>query len=251
MTAMDAGFELSGVTHLIRPWGEPAGDLEQLRLGIAAAPPQVLFRHAVQYPLRDPGAEELPPDDFSAWIGGVVQDAETAERLSFVVQGGSTSPEALRRAALDVLGAIPERRRRERDAPAESRFQFLAAVSLSHPIGTTVRNGQELVEALAVADASVWFFHLVEQPCYGEGRAPLLEWLAATAERRLEAWLREAAGASLPIDKARRRLLGRWRRSRIGRRVTEATAHPHAVRREAGRQAVARLLRRGGTGGAG
>jgi hypothetical protein len=248
---MDDAFELQGVTHLIRPWGEPAGDLQQLRQGIAVAPPEVLFRHAVQYPLRDPGAEELPPDDFSAWIGGVVQDAETAERLSFAVQGGSTSPEALRAAALAVLDAVPERRRRERDTPPESRFQFLAAGSLSHPVDTSVRNGQELVDALAAADASVWFFHLVEQPWYGAGRAPLLEWLAATADRRLGPWLREAAGSGLPIDKARARVSARWRRSRIGRRVTEATTHPHAVRREAGRRALARLLRRGGTGSAG
>ena len=246
MTVMDDAFELCGVTHLIRPWGEPAGDLEELRRGIAAAPPEVLFRHAAQYPLRDPGAEELPPDDFSAWIGGVVQDDETAERLSFVVQGGAASPDALRAAALAVLDAIPERRRRERDAPPESRFRFLAAVSLSHPIGTTVRDGQGLVEALAAADASAWFFHLVEQPWYGAGRAPLLEWLAATPDRRLAPWLREAAAASLPLDKARARVLGRWRRSRIGRRVTEAAAHPHDARREVGRRAVARLLRRGG-----
>lgn len=241
---MDESFELRAVTHLVRPWGEPAGDLEQLRAGIAAAPAEVLFRHAVQYPLRGPGAEELPPDDFSAWIGGVVQDAETAERLSFAVQGGG-SPEALRRAALGVLDMLPERRRRERDAPPDSHFRFMAAVSLSHPIGAVVHDGQELVEALCAADASVWFFHLVEQPWYGEGSAPLLEWLATRADRRLEPWLREVATSGLPIDKTRARLRARWRRSRIGRRVTEAASHPDEARREAGRQAMARLLRRG------
>ena len=244
MTDAGGDFELHGVTHLIRPWGEPAGDVEELRRGIAAAPDEVLFRHAVQYALRDPGAEELPPDDFSAWIGGVALDAEAAERLAFAVQACEASPVALRRALLLVLDGLPERRRREHDAPEESRFQFLAATSLSHPTGVRVRDGQELVDALVAADASVWFFHLVEEPWSGGGRAPLLEWLAATTDRRLAPWLREAAAASLPIDEARGRLLRRWRRSRIGRQVTEAAAHPHDARREAGRRVVARLLRR-------
>ena len=153
---MDDAFELCGVTHLIRPWGEPAGDLEELRRGIAAAPPEVLFRHAAQYPLRDPGAEELPPDDFSAWIGGVVQDDETAERLSFVVQGGAASPDARRAAALAVLDAIPERRRRERDAPPESRFRFLAAVSIRRVYANLVR--------LASREGELLFFTIDGNP---------------------------------------------------------------------------------------
>ena len=42
----------------------------------------------------------------------------------------------------------------------------------------------------------------------------------------------------------RRRLLQRWRRSRIGRRISEAATAPEDTRREAGRATVARLVRR-------
>ena len=238
------GFELRHVVHLVRPSGRRARDLEQLRAGLAEAPVDTLFHHAVQYQLRDPGAEQLPPDDISAWIGGVVQDAETAERLSFVVQGAPAAPESLRSGMLEVLDAVPPKRRLKRDAPEGSEFQFHASVSLSFPTGTVLGEGREVVNALVESDASVWFFHLVEEPWTTGGRAPLLEWLGSRHEERLAGWLEEAAGSGLPIDKARARVLQRWRRSHIGRRLADVTMTTGAERREAGRQAIARLVRR-------
>ncbi len=242
--ASGPGFELSGVAHLIQPWGEPARDLDGLRHGIAAAPAEVIFHHAVQYRLRHPGADEQPRDDFSAWIGGVAQDDETAERLSFVVQARHATAESLRAELLEVLDAIPTKRRVERDAPEGSAFPFLSAISLRFSIGMRAHDGQELVDALLAADACVWFFHLVEEPWTGGGHAPLLAWLRGTSDDRLATWLEEAAGSGLPIDKVRARVQTRWRRSKIGRHLAEATRAPEDARREAARQAVVRLVRR-------
>jgi len=243
MTDAPAAFELSHVVHLVRRWGEPAANLDQLREGIASAPVEVLFRHALQYQLRAPGAEVLPPDDFSAWIGGVVQDVETAERLSFVVQGGA-SPEALRGAILQVLDAVPQKRRAESDAPEGSHFIFLSATSLYYSSGTAVMDADGTVEALIRADAGVWFHHLIEEAWLGEGRTPLLEWLRSRNEERLADWLREAAESGMPIDKARARVLKRWRQSRIATRLADAARIPEDARRETGRQVVASLVRR-------
>jgi hypothetical protein len=244
VTAGPPGFELRAVAHLVRPWGVPIRDLEQLRAGMVDAPVEVLFHHAVQYQLRHPGAGELPPDDFSAWIGGVVQDGETAERLSFAVQSQRASPDAIRSALLGVLDAIPAKRRAERGAPEDGAFLFRSASSLSFPTGLVVRDGGELLDALAGADPSVWFFHLTEEPWSLAGRTPLLEWLRGTADRRLAAWLAKAAESGRPIEKARARVMGQWRRSGIARRLAEATTAPEHVRREAARRAAARLVRR-------
>lgn len=249
MTAA-AAFELRGVVHLVRPWGSPARDLDQLMHGIASAPAEVLFRHAVQHQLRHPGAEELAPDDFTSWIAGVVQDAETAERMSFEVQGGHATPETLRTALVSVLEALPAAKRLQHDAPEGSAFVFLSATSLSFPSGVEVHDAHELVDALMSSDSGVWFFHLIEQPFLSAGRAPLLDWLALAGRERLVSWLDEAAHAGLPIDKARARLLKRWRQSQIGRRLAEAAETPEDARREVGRQAVARLLQRTRSGGA-
>jgi hypothetical protein len=244
MTLPREPFELSGITYLIRPWGTPAGDLEQLRQGIASAPDDVLFYHAVQYQLHHPGAEELPPDDFSAWIGGVVQDGETAERMSFAVQGCGPPFDRLRAALLGVLDTMPEKRRLQRDVREDSAFPFMGTTPVRFPTGSLVHDGQELIDALLAADACVWFLHVVHEPWFEGGRVPLLSWLDAVPEPRLADWLAEAATGGLPIDRARTRVSRRWRRSRIGRQVAQAAMTPESERREAAKRAVVNLVRR-------
>src|SRR4029077_17906784 len=83
--AMDA-FALIGVVHLVRPTGVRAHDLESLLLGLDRAPESALFYHVVLPRLRHAIAAEMPPDDLSHWVGAVLQDAKTAERLSFAAQ---------------------------------------------------------------------------------------------------------------------------------------------------------------------
>ena len=90
-TVMNDGFELFGVVHLVRPAGRTAHDLEELRQGIGEASPESLFYHAHGPQLRHPEADEPHPDDFSAWVNGVVQDRETAERMSFAIQQRGSS----------------------------------------------------------------------------------------------------------------------------------------------------------------
>src|SRR5262249_3753267 len=115
--------------------------------------------------------------------------------------------------------------------------------SVPLPTGARVGDARELVHALIAADASVWFYHLIEQPWFPEGRS-LDEWLMAQGEDRLAARLRAGAPAARPVEAMRRGLLRRWRQSRLGRRVREAATAPEATRREAGRATVARLVRR-------
>ncbi len=237
-------YELHSVVHLVRPSGARARTLEELRAGIAAGTAECLFHHALQCQLRDPACHELPPDDLSGWVKGVVQDRETAERLSFAVQSRSASAVELRGALLDVLDRLPEAVRASRSAPADGEFVFLAVESVTVPTGVRVLDGSELIEALATADASVWFYHVIEQPWF-PGREPsLADWLSARGETRLAAWLAESASRGLPIETARRRLLRRWRNSHLGRRLAAAVRSPEGVRREEGRAVVARLARR-------
>lgn len=240
---MSDGFELHAVAHLSRPWRAPARDLEALREGLASAPDEVIFHQAVQHLLRSPGAAELAPDDLSAWTHGVLQDEETSERLSFAVQSHHGSPSELRQALLAVLEAVPEKRRRERAAPAGSEFTFLASVSVDFPIGRVVTTAAETVEALVESDPSVWFFHLIEEP-WSRGKAPLVAWLESIGEARLASWLSEAAASGLPIGKARAALLRRWRRSQIARNLAEPAFASERERRAAGREALAKLVRR-------
>ena len=237
-------FELQYVVHLVRPIGERARDLEQLRAGLADASAQSLFYHTLQCQLRDPACEEQPPDDFSGWVNGVVQDRETAERMSFAVQSRNSSAEELRAALLEVLESIPRATRTARHAPAEGEFLFLAGESVTVPSGMVVRDATELVDALAGADFSVCFYHLIEQAWLPDKGPRLGGWLAARGEERLARWLEESATSGLPIQAMRRKLMRRWRRSHLGRRLADAAATPDNVRREEERATVARLVRR-------
>jgi hypothetical protein len=156
----------------------------------------------------------------------------------------------VRRALLEVLDALPPARRHAEEPAEDGGFQFLAATSVPSPIGVRVSRGDALVDALVEADPSVWFWHLIETPWREERPAPILAWLESRGESRLAAWLAAAATSGLPIDAARAQLARRQRRSTIARRLTDATRAAEDVRREAGREAVARFVRRArGTAG--
>ncbi len=239
-----APFDLSGVVHLVRPAGLHAHDLEDLRACIAGAPAPALFNHTVQCLLRHPEAEDAPPDDFSHWVNGVVQDRETAERLAFAASGAYRSPGEMRAALLTVLDLVPEAERRARAAPEEGDLDLLTLESIPVTTGLGAEGGAALMEALAAADASVWFFHLYEEPWFGGPGRGLVAWLRERGEERLAALLEECVAEGLPLGALRRRALRRWRRTGLARRVAEAAGVPEDERREAAHSAVAGLVRR-------
>jgi len=243
MTPSPSGYELRSVVHLVRPTGTRACTLDQLRTGIQEAHERSLFFHARHHQLRHPASEEPAVDDFSAWVNGVLQDRETAERISFAVQNHAESPEGLRNGLVEALTRVPDSGRLSRAIQSESEFVFLLAESVPLQTGVVATSARELVHALVAADASVWFYHLIEQPWFPEG-ITLDQWLVARDETQIADWLREGALSGRPIEAMRRRLLQRWRRSRIGRRISEAATAPEDTRREAGRATVARLVRR-------
>lgn len=244
MIASLAPFELLSVVHLVRPAGRTARNLEELRQGIAQASPTTLFLHAIQHQLRHPAADEPHPSDLSGWMNGVVQDRETAERLAFAIENGGSTPAELRAALLEVLDAIPERTRLQRDAPEEGEFVFLEMESVTVPTGRVVHDVDELMVHLAETNASVLFYHLVEQAWLDPDSPALAAWVRARGEPRLAELMEEPGLAGRPLEQVRRRLLRRWRRGSLGRRIAEAAAIPENARREQGRQAMADLVRR-------
>ena len=239
-----AAFPIRCVVHLVRPTGTRATTLEELRHAILEASDASLFHHGLQYQLRNPASKELPPDDLSAWVGGVVQDRGTAERLSFAVSSHNHHPGELRPALVKVLDDVPSSQRTSRAVSDEGAFVFLENEPVTLLTGVEVRSGAETIEALASADVSTWFYHVVEQPWFATDRPTLHEWLEQHGERKLAQWMADVSTSGLPIEAARERLLRRWRNSHLGRRLGDAAEMPDEVRREAGREVVGRLVRR-------
>lgn len=244
MTSEGQSFELHSVVHLVRPAGGRARNLESLRLWIAEATTATLFYHTVQCPLRHPTSAEPPPDDLSAWVRAVVQDHETAERISFAVQSRAGSAADLREALLEVLGAVPEKDRFSRAAPPESEFVFLAAESVPIPTGVIADGPEALIEGLGEAEPGVWFYHLLEEPWYAPGPPAIARWARERGDAQLAKVLDEEARAGRGLAEMRRRVLKRWRQGRLRARVAAATRASEGERREAAHEAVVGLVRR-------
>ena len=237
-------FARFNVVHLVRPTGRSPRDLEDLRAAIADASPTTLFHHTFAPLLRFPNAAEPPPDDWSAWVNGVVQDHETAERLSFAVQARGGSADELRAGLLEVLDRMPEATRRRRDAQEEGCFVLLELESVRVPTDYVVGEGGDLMDALTEVPVSVLFFHLIEQPWLDPDAPSLVHWLRDHGERSLAARLAEFGRSGRSLGEERRNLARRWLRSRLPQRVADAATLSDDHRREEGRRAMARLARR-------
>lgn len=236
-----APLELAGVVHLMRPTGARAHDLATLRAALADAAPGVWFAHTVQHRLRFSSAREAPEADLAHWVGAVLQDLETAERLAFAIADRGGSADAARSAVLEVLDAAAGRTHR---APDGGDLLLLEAESVRVPTGVVATTAPELFDALEAADPSVWFHHLIERPWCGDASASFAAWLRAQGDERRAAWFGEATAAGGSLAEIRDNVLRRWRRSRIGARTLDAARRPEGERREAGRTAVASLVRR-------
>ncbi len=241
---MPAPFELQSVIHLVRPLGARAHDLDELRDGIAVAPDSSLFVHTIQAQLRHATAHGLPPDDFSSWVNGVVQDRETAERLAFDVHQAGGSPATLRAALLATLDTLSREERRRRDSPREGAFVFLDVDTVAVPTGERVHDCASLSRALAHAEPGVWFYHLVEQPWLAPNAPSLLDWARMCGDRRTLAELEEVGRPDRPFAEARERLTRRWARPALAQRVAQAAGRSEDERRDAAHDAVAGLVRR-------
>ena len=115
----------------------------------------MLFSHCVQVVLRHGVGDDTPTDDFSAWVYGVVQDRETAERLSFAVQHRAGSCAELRDALVQVLLSVPEKARLQRAAPDEGDFVFLEMDSVAVETGRYASDSVELIPAGRTGSVSI------------------------------------------------------------------------------------------------
>jgi hypothetical protein len=237
-------FSLSGAVYLERVAGEFATDLEELREALERAPLEVLFLHTQLPRLAAVDSAGIANDDFSHWVGAVVQDAETAERMSFALQHCGAGAEPLRAALLETLAFRPESERRRRRAPPGGEFVFRAADAVALPTGVALASARDVREHLGRADLTVWFHHLVAEPWLQPETFSLFAWLEEAGERELLETLRDEAESGRAIRGVRDRLLRRWRRRDLGQRIIDAAGQSAASRREAGRATAASLVRR-------
>ncbi len=236
-------FELTGVVYLTAPTGAVATTLDDLRRCVADAAPASLFRHTQMQRLDAHGAEP-PADELSAWVRGVVQDAETAERIGFVVQTAPPGAEPLRARLLEALDTLPAAARERRAAPEGGAFAFLAARAVPIRAGAPARDARELARALERATRDVWFHHLVEEPWFAGGEPALLAWLRAAGGEALAETLARETRRRTSIDALRAAVRRHDRRAGIAGRVLSGETAATAADAAGMRSLVRRLARR-------
>lgn len=207
--------------------------LASLAHGIASASAGTLFFHVHHPRLRHAAAATPPPDDFSAWVEGVLQDATAAERLAFAVQAHGRDPDLLREALVDVLRS--DANGRPAIAPAASAFVFHNVDVVALDLDRRVEDADALVAALCEGDEGA-YFHVVEAPWFGDADASAAAWARERGDAQLAAWLDECLLDGQTLAQSRRRLGRRWGQQR---RRTPGRARPRAARGRARRHGAA------------
>lgn len=232
-------FVLAGAAWLTTPEGPRAATLEELRRGVAAASAASLFYHAEFHRLDGTG-DDPPPDDWSAWVRGVVQDPETAERIAYAVQSAPPGAEPLRQRLLEALDSVPRATREQRAAPPGGAFAFLAARAVTVPAGLAADDPEQLAWALDAARRDVWFHHLVEEPWFAAGEAPLVRWLRDAGAEPLAVVLERESRRRAGMDAMRAAVRRHRRRGELARRVLDPLA-PAGETRALARRLVRRI----------
>lgn len=237
-------FELVGAVYLTAPAGAKAATLEELRRCVASAAASSLFRHTQLQRLGGDGGD-VPADDLSAWVRGVVQDPETAERLAFAVQSAPPGAEGLRERLLAALDWVSAPARERRGAPEGGAFAFLSARAVPVPTGRTADDAEALAWALEESGRDVWFHHLIEEPWFIAGEAPIIAWLRAAGGEALAAALERETRRRASVDAMRVAVRRNRRRAGLTGRVLASEPPASEETRELARR-LARRLAHGG-----
>ena len=240
---MSSPFRFSSVAHLEEPAGISASSIDGLREGIERAPDESIFQHVTRILARHPHARDLPGNDFARWVRTALQSPEAGERLAFAGSDPSRPLTEVRASLLAALERVPARDRR-REAPEDATFHFVCAMSVRVPLDQEASTPAEMIGLWPQLDASSVFYHLVEAPLRGDPGASLAAWLRAEGAKGMARATEEEVAEGRPIERLRRELGARWRRSQIGRRVAENAGAPEAERRRQATAAIARLAER-------
>jgi hypothetical protein len=236
-------FPFATVAHLETPAGLSATSFDTLRDAIERAPDDSIFQHVTRNVARHPRAQDLAGNDFSRWARAALQAPEAAERLALAGSDPSRPIPEVRAELVSAIERVPARDRR-REAAEDATFHFVRTVSVLVPLGLQAGTPGDAIELWPQLDVGSIFYHLIEAPVRGLTEASLAVWLRAEGAKGMARAVEEEVAEGRPIERLRRELGARWRRSQIGRRVAEKAGAPESERRRDATATIARLAER-------
>jgi len=160
METVNSFFEFKQSVSIVKSTGEKAGNLRELRDGIAKISPESIYHHTYQY-LRKGMIREYT-NDFAHWAGESLEERALSERLSNIDPYTYANIDSLRKELLAVIDDYLEKFPEPRRAMLRDEFHFTQTVTLVFPSGTRARNLAEFLMAVKYVDSGCIYYHFYE-----------------------------------------------------------------------------------------
>jgi hypothetical protein len=171
-------FVFFGSLELLELLPHEAHDARELGEQLERVPEESVFCHTSLALSHRPALPDAYSNDFAAWVGYDLRDRRLAERLAAVDPFQSGSMERVRQ---DLVATITDHLQHLPAAPSPplvEPFRFFQAHLVPVPTGQEARTLAEFRDALADADVSVLFYHIINARYrLGRGRGDFVEWI--------------------------------------------------------------------------
>jgi hypothetical protein len=183
METVNSGFEFMQSASIIKSTGEKAGNLHELRDGIAKIRPESIYHHTYQYMQK--GLIREYTNDFAHWAGESLEERALSERLSNIDPYTYANIEDLRNEILAVIDDHLQNFPEPREAMQKDEFYFSETVTLVFPSGTRAKNLAEFLMAIKYVEDGCIYYHFYEaRKRLGERVDDFTTWLESALNKK-------------------------------------------------------------------
>lgn len=171
-------FDFIGCIEMKELLGLRANDEQKLLEHIEDAPADSIYYHTHSYFLRHYYIAGPYPNDFANWAAIQVRDRVLGEKLASVTPLKNKSIEDIRHELMDIIDQHLTNIKMIPYVVYGQPFYFMKSRIIEVPMGISVSNVEEFVEALKTVDASAIYYHIFEARLRNKrGRSDFSKWL--------------------------------------------------------------------------
>ncbi|MDH4100461.1 MAG: DUF5752 family protein [Nitrospirota bacterium] len=183
-------FEFRECVNILKSTGRKAGNLRELRDGVAMVSDGSIFHHTCQYFLKGRITEYT--NDFAQWAGEGLEERALSEHLSNIDPYACGTLGDVRSELLRVIDSYLEIFPEPREAMPGDEFFFNEPVTLVAPVGIKAGNLAEFLIAVKFVDAASLYYHFYEARLRLGGRIDdFTKWFIDTGRQELAEKIRK------------------------------------------------------------
>lgn len=155
-------MEIRDCDLLVTTTGLSAGNLQELKDCIAAAPTGSIYHHFYGRLLRPEFDEPEYNNDFASWVNWNLRDKALAEKLSMVVPSTLKDLEQVREKLLQVIDERMEEVAHPVETLLDERFYLLRAHMVVFDAGLCLEEPEDLFKAIDSLHQGSIYYHIVD-----------------------------------------------------------------------------------------